>query len=80
MALAWSYQYFLWSFTTSRALRAFLSAFATLTSFFLKYFDAYLIDKPGTFDAASGYYFLGRKGDRLLSDRDLIKLYRGMVE
>jgi SAM-dependent methyltransferase/uncharacterized protein YbaR (Trm112 family) len=79
MALAWSYQYFLWSFTTSRPLRAFLSAFATLTSFYLKYFDTYLIDKPGTFDAASGFYFIGQKGSRVLSDRDLIKLYRGQM-
>jgi hypothetical protein len=37
--------------------------FARLTSFYLKYFDYYLIDKAGALDAASGYYFLGRKGE-----------------
>ena len=42
-----------------------------------EYFDYYLIDKPGTFDAASGYYFMGRKAEQVLSDQDLIKLYRG---
>ena len=77
MALAWSYQYFLMSFTTSRILRALASAFARLTSFYLKYFDYYLINKPGTLDAASGYYFMGRKAEQVLSDRDLIKLYKG---
>lgn len=77
MALAWSYQYFLQSFTTSRVLRMFLRGFAILTSFYLKYFDYYLINKPGTLDAASGYYFLGRKAERELSDRELIKLYKG---
>ena len=77
MALAWSYQYFLMSFAPSRPLRALARAFARFTSFFLKYFDHYLIDKPGTLDAASGYYFLGQKSDGTLSDRDLIKLYRG---
>ena len=77
MALAWSYQYFLVSFTTSRALRALFRNFASLTSFYLKYLDYYLINKPGAFDAASGYYFMGRKAERVLSDRDLIKLYKG---
>ena len=35
MALAWSYQYFLLSFATSRPLRGLLRAFAGVTSFFL---------------------------------------------
>jgi len=77
MALAWSYEHFLLSFTTSSILRDIIRAFARLTSFYLKYFDYYLIDKPGTLDAASGHYFIGRKTDRVLSDQDLIKLYRG---
>lgn len=79
MALAWSYQYFLVSFTTSRILKAFLRDFASLTSFYFKYFDSYLINKPGTFDAASGYYFMGRKSEQILSDRDLIKIYKGAL-
>lgn len=77
MALAWSYQYFLMSFTTSRTLRGFLLVFARLTSFYLKYFDYYLINKPSALDAASGYYFMGKKSEQVLSDRDLIKLYKG---
>jgi len=77
MALSWSYQYFLLSFTTSRVLRTLLRIFARLTSFYLKYFDYYLINKPGTLDAASGYYFIGRKSEQVLSDQDLIKLYKG---
>lgn len=77
MALAWSYRYFLLSFTNSKALRVLLGAFARLTSFYLKYFDLYLIDKPGTLDAAAGYYFIGRKGNQILSDRELIELYKG---
>lgn len=77
MALAWSYQYFLLSFTTSRILRALFRVFASLTSFYLKYFDYYLINKPGTLDAASGYYFMGRKTEQVLSDQDLIKIYKG---
>lgn len=79
MALAWSYQYFLLSFATSRTLRALIRVFACLTSFYLKYFDYYLINKPGTLDAASGIYFMGTKSKQVLSDQDLIKRYRGIV-
>jgi SAM-dependent methyltransferase len=79
MALAWSYQYFLLSFTSSRRGRQIVSAFARLTSFFLKYFDRFLIDKPGALDAASGVYFLGRKSDSVLGDRELVRMYRGLL-
>lgn len=79
MALAWSWQYFLWSFTTNRPLRTILRIFACFTSFFLKYFDRFLARKPGALDAASGLYFIGRKSDKVLSDRDLVKLYAGSI-
>ena len=77
MALSWSYQYFLLSFTTSSILRKFIVFFASMTSFFLKYFDYYLIKKTGSIDAASSFYFIGRKGKHILSDRELIKKYKG---
>lgn len=79
MALAWAYRYFLLSFTSSQRIRAAIQMLAHLTSFWLKYFDRYLIDKAGTFDAASGYYFIGTKEEQPLSDRELIKQYRGLV-
>lgn len=78
-ALAWSYQYFLLSFSESKVIRKLIRLFARLTSFYLKYFDDYLIEKAGTFDAASGFYFVGRKNDRLLPDRELLTLYRGLM-
>lgn len=78
MALAWAYRYFLLSFTTSSFLRRLIGAFARLTSFFLTYFDYILIDKPGALDAASGYYFVGKKSTQILSDKELIKLYKGL--
>ena len=77
MAFAWSYQYFLLSFVKTPAARAFVKLFARITSFWLKYFDYYLINKPGTFDSASGYYFMGTKSDQVLSDRELLTLYKG---
>jgi uncharacterized protein YbaR (Trm112 family) len=77
MALAWSYQYFLMSFSARRIPRALARGVARFTCFLLKYVDDYLIDKPGAIDAASGFYFLGRKAEQALPDRDLVKLYKG---
>ena len=78
MALAWSYTWFLRSFATSAVMVYFLTLFAYLTSFFLKYFDYILINKPGSYDAASQFFFLGKKNKNLLSDKDLIKQFRGI--
>lgn len=77
MALAWSLRYFALSLTTSKAGRAAAYLTTRLTSFWLKYFDKHLVGKPGAFDAASGYYFLGRRSDEVLPDRELIRLYKG---
>ena len=77
MALNWSLQYFFLSFVKSSAARNFVKALTRLAFFWLKYFDYYLIDKPGTFDSASGYYFLGRKSETVLDDKELLELYRG---
>ncbi len=76
-ALAWSYQYFLLSFVRTTFARSAVKGIARLTSFWLKYFDYFLLDRPGSLDAASGYFFLGRKCSEVLPDRQLIALYRG---
>ena len=76
-ALALSAKYFLWSLVTSKAGRFGVHVLSNLTLFWLKYFDYLLIGKPGTFDAAAGYYFLGRKSAHVLSDKALIEQYRG---
>ncbi|MGL5804130.1 MAG: methyltransferase domain-containing protein [Xenococcaceae cyanobacterium] len=77
VALAWSYQYFLLSFVNSKIARALVKVFARITSFWLIYFDYFLANKPGSYDAALGYYFIGTKSEKVLSDRELLKLYRG---
>jgi SAM-dependent methyltransferase/uncharacterized protein YbaR (Trm112 family) len=76
-ALAWSYEYFLLSFVRGRFIRGIVRAFSRLTAFWLKYVDSLVANKPGAIDASSGHYFLGRKSAHTLSDRDLLKLYRG---
>ena len=76
-ALALSFRYLLLSFTKNFVARVVLIALSSYLTFWLKYVDALLINTPGTLDAASGYYFFGQKTGQILSDRDLIKLYRG---
>ncbi len=79
-ALAWSYRYFLLSFAPKpNTVRRLIILFTSFTGFFLKYFDYFLINRPGAFDAASGYYFMGRKSENILSDRDLVTQYRGAM-
>jgi uncharacterized protein YbaR (Trm112 family)/SAM-dependent methyltransferase len=78
-ALAWAYQYFWLSFSNATLLRQLLKVFARLTSFYLKYFDYYFDNSAAALDAGSGFYFLGRKGDSSLSDRELITLYKGAL-
>jgi SAM-dependent methyltransferase/uncharacterized protein YbaR (Trm112 family) len=80
MALAWSWQFFWLSFVTGRRTRAVVKALARLTGFWLKYIDHILVDRPGAIDAASGCYFLGRKSDVVLPDKELVKQYRGMFQ
>jgi SAM-dependent methyltransferase/uncharacterized protein YbaR (Trm112 family) len=78
MALAWSFRSFLVSFAESKKMISVLTKIAHLTGFFLKYFDYYLLNKPGSYDAASGYFFMGSKSDITLSDRELIQQFKGL--
>jgi len=76
-ALAWSARYFALSFFTQPKLRALVSGLTRLAFFWLKYFDRLLARRESAFDAASAFYFLGRKADDVLGDRDLVASYRG---
>jgi len=77
MALGWAYQHFLLSFARKRWQRMFVLGFARLTAFYLKYFDTFLINRPGALDAASGVFFMGMKSERPLPDRELVQHYHG---
>lgn len=77
--LAWSCNYFLLGFVRSKVAISFIKAFTRLTLFWPKYFDRYLNEKRGAFDGASCYYFLGRKSREVLADRELVKLYEGIL-
>lgn len=75
-ALAGMYHAFLMSFARGRLGRAAASLFARCTAFWLKYVDFWLLDDNDDATAASGYYFLGRRSETALSDRDLVGAHR----
>lgn len=77
MALAVSWQWFLWSFSDRKLPRKALKATARLTGWLWKYFDHYLVNRDAALDSASGCYYLGRKTDTCISDKELLKSYRG---
>jgi SAM-dependent methyltransferase len=76
-ALAWSLEYFCLSFFTSPKLRKYVRVGAKLATVPIKYFDRILARREGSLDAAGGVYFFGTKADRPISDRELLKFYRG---
>jgi SAM-dependent methyltransferase len=59
---------------TKRSRRA-----ATVASFMLcwpfKYFDRWLLRNPAAFEVAPGFFFMGQRSERALSDRELVEEY-----
>jgi SAM-dependent methyltransferase len=76
-ALAWSVQYFFISLTDHKALKALLRLLGLFISVPLKLADYITRKKSSAMDGAAGVYFFGPKSTATLSDRELIRLYRG---
>ena len=74
--MTWSIYYFFWSIFRSRILAKLFYLFFSLI---LNPFDR-LADKKSLFDAGSGSYFLGRKSTKTISQKEVIKIYRGMQQ
>jgi len=75
MALAWSISWFFRSFsrsTINEAIHHFVVPFFT---FWLLWFDRLLIKLPQASDASSELYFLGRKSETTISDREIVMLH-----
>lgn len=77
--LVWSLVYFVRSFARRRSTALVVDKLATLCFFWLKYLDRILISRPGATDAASGVYFMGRKAQTPVDDREILAGYRGIV-
>lgn len=74
--MTWSIYYFFWSIFRSRI---FAKLFYLFFSLILNPFDK-IADKKSLFDAGSGSYFLGRKSAKTITQKEVIKIYRGMQQ
>ena len=77
VALAWAWQYFLFSFTARPYARRIMGIVARLTGFWLKYLDPWLARRDSSIDGASALYFLGRRREEPLTPHDVLLAYRG---
>lgn len=78
-ALAWSLRYFLCSWSDSKRYRALASVVSRCLFWWLKYCDRFLAKRDAANDAASAFFFLGRKSEQALTDRELLTQYRGSL-
>lgn len=79
VALGWSIRYFVKSLTNIKVIRYLLEILVLILFFWLKYIDFLISKNKGTYDGASGYYFIGEKSDTDLTDRELINLFKGIL-
>ena len=61
---------------SNAGVKAVLRRLARFTGFWVKYFDYFILKNESSWDGASAYYFLGRKANEVLSDRELAGLFR----
>lgn len=77
-SLAWAARYFITSLAPTKKMDTYISYVANFPVFWLKYFDLFLNRNRGSYDAACGLYFLGKKEPGyLLPDNELLQQYRG---
>lgn len=76
-AIAKSLQYALPALVANRHLQRLLRLIGLLLSVPLRALDRWSLKHEASYDAAAGLFFFGRRSEHVVSDRELIKLYRG---
>jgi len=76
-ALAWAIVYLFQSFAWSGRSKTFFYILGLFFAWPLKYLDFLLNNRTGSYDAASAWYFLGKKSNVEVSKSHLLKGYRG---
>ncbi|MGY6560542.1 MAG: methyltransferase domain-containing protein [Luteibaculaceae bacterium] len=76
MAFAWSYEYLILSFSSHTYYQKTAKIFTRFTGFWLKYLDFLLHKTSRNEDAASAFYFLGKKNQNPLSHKEIIGQFR----
>jgi SAM-dependent methyltransferase len=74
---AWAFRSLLLSLSSNKAYRRIANLLGLLVSVPMKYLDYFTRHHRAALDGAGGVYFFGRKQESAISDRALIKLYRG---
>ena len=74
---AFALSYLLLSISDNRWYRRFARLVGLVLSLLIKQLDHFVGRTRGAYDAAGGTFFFGRKRGSPISDRDMIKLYRG---
>lgn len=78
MALSWSFVWFLESLPSRKGrLSRWLSRLGRVVTLPLLLCDRWLIRRPGSWDAASGTAFLGRRREEPVPDDEIVAAYRG---
>lgn len=77
MVISWGVEYFIRSAVTSKKLESLILYPARLLTWPFRFADKFLGNKQGSYDGASAYYFVGKKRDTALSDREMLQTYRG---
>lgn len=75
--LVWAIESFALAFIRNPSFRAGAKVFVRLCFFWLKYFDHLLENKIEAMDGASCTYFLGRKIEGTILDKDIVSRYVG---
>lgn len=74
-SLTWTLKDFATSLAPTRNSKALVGFAVHILFFWIRYFDYILINRRDAYDAASGFYFMGRKSNETLSDKQLVALY-----
>ncbi len=75
--LVWAIESFALAFVKKPSFRVVTKAFVRLCFFWIKYFDYLLENKMEAMDGASCTYFLGRKIEGMILDKDIVSRYVG---
>lgn len=74
-SLTWTMKEFAIALTATRNGKAIVGFMVHILFFWIKYFDYILINNRDAFDAASGFYFMGTKSEKTLTDKQIVAFY-----
>jgi hypothetical protein len=79
VSLAWSLKYIFRSLCDNKIIQKGTEIIISFLFFWLKYINYLIVNNKSVYDSASVYYFIGKKSEDILSDKELVKLYRGNI-